>query len=84
MIGETAEFVEAGLAQLESHPQHPPDGTDDYLQRLALASAELLDTTHDVANLHEVVAPDPQLLNIFLTEGIDILLDAGTYSERLA
>lgn len=76
LIDETADFVEAGLAQLNSHPQRPLEGTEKYLHRLAQASAELLDTSHDVATLHEAAAPDPQLLNIFLTEGIDILLDA--------
>jgi chemosensory pili system protein ChpA (sensor histidine kinase/response regulator) len=76
LLDETVELTTQGLAQLVSHPQRRLQGAADYLQRLAALSAEKLDAIQDEARLQESYAPDTQLLNLFLTEGIDILLDA--------
>ncbi|MFD2231933.1 Hpt domain-containing protein [Alkalimarinus sediminis] len=75
MLRQAAGYVRQGIEQLYNDPQHVLEGTEEFLSHLNELS-EL--TFAEVADVEQVqsVTTDPQLINIFLTEGIDILLDA--------
>ncbi len=75
MLRQAAGYVRQGIEQLYNDPQHHLEGTEEFLSHLNELS-EL--TFADVSDIEQVqsVTTDPQLINIFLTEGIDILLDA--------
>ncbi|MFL1464576.1 Hpt domain-containing protein [Marinobacter sp. HN1S83] len=76
LIAEACDFLTQGLSQLRQDPQAPLDGADDYLQRLDSITAETLRSHTSVDNEAPRQQPAPQLVQLFLNEGLDILLDA--------
>ncbi|GAA3579136.1 Hpt domain-containing protein [Marinobacter xestospongiae] len=84
LMADACEFIMQGLAQIRENPQAELAGTDDFLERLAQLAA------HTVGNLRETevseVKPktDPQLVQLFLNEGLDILLDADNILDDWA
>lgn len=75
LLSEAVTLFEAGVAQLETSPEQSLEGTDAFLQRLddvwrqGLAARDSSRTDLDESTAHV------GLLSIFLTEGIDQLLD---------
>lgn len=71
------DFVAEGLAQLEMSPQLELAGTEPFLEDLGALAADTLQQPKDD---HDSAAnrPDPQLIELFLSEGMDVLLDADT------
>ncbi|MBU6954167.1 Hpt domain-containing protein [Hahella sp. HN01] len=76
LLQEGAGFVRRGLDQIESTPLKPLDGANEYLEKLATVSNRILTNAAQSDVLQATSKPDPQLINLFLTEGVDILLDA--------
>ncbi|OZB15736.1 MAG: hybrid sensor histidine kinase/response regulator, partial [Marinobacter sp. 34-60-7] len=72
------------MAQLHSDPQAPLEGTDDYLARLEQTSRQTL-AYHDAndGEQPEAQAASP-LVQLFLGEGLDIVLDAEAILDRWA
>ncbi|MEX2474132.1 Hpt domain-containing protein [Marinobacter sp.] len=76
LIADACEFLNQGLSQLRDDPQATLAGTDDYLERLDQVTADTL-RTHTSADQEQSSQPSaPQLVQLFLNEGLDILLDA--------
>ncbi len=75
-------FIETGLNQLSTTPQKEIEGTEDFLKDLAAVQLEKLSDYDVDAESAVSEKPDPQLINIFLTTGIDILLDAERILEH--
>jgi chemosensory pili system protein ChpA (sensor histidine kinase/response regulator) len=76
LIADACEFLNQGLSQLRADPQAPLAGTDDYLERLAQISADTLRSYTSDDNKQTSQPSAPQLVQLFLNEGLDILLDA--------
>ncbi|WP_323750486.1 Hpt domain-containing protein [Marinobacter sp.] len=84
LISRASDFLTNGLAQLHDHPQAELDGTPDYLDKLEQVSTftfqgQALDD--DVTPANQVSS---QLIQLFLGEGLDIVLDAETILDEWA
>jgi chemosensory pili system protein ChpA (sensor histidine kinase/response regulator) len=75
LLHQCCEFLKAGLDQLHSTPQQPLDGTEAYLEQLAALSARTLGR-RDHDDPQAAGAQDRQLVSLFLSDGLDVLLDA--------
>ena len=75
MLRQAAGYVKQGIEQLYNDPQHELEGTEAFLSHLNELSELTFAEVSDIEQVQSVTT-DPQLINIFLTEGIDILLDA--------
>ena len=81
LLGEAVVLFEAGLAHLGSGPDQPIPGTDAFLPRLqSLYQQALAAREASRADLEEGEVGS-SLMSIFLTEGIDYLLDAADQLE---
>ncbi|MEQ9545584.1 MAG: Hpt domain-containing protein [Marinobacter sp.] len=76
LIADACEFLTQGLRQLRKDPQAPLEGTDAYLERLDKITAATLRSHTSVDDEAPRQQPAPQLVQLFLNEGLDILLDA--------
>jgi chemosensory pili system protein ChpA (sensor histidine kinase/response regulator) len=75
LLGEAVILFEAGVAQLDSNPERTLEGTDEFLERLDdLWRQGLAARDSSRADMDQSPAQSG-LLSIFLTEGIDQLLD---------
>ena len=74
LLASFAGFIRRGLDQIETQPQATIDGVDDFLGRIESLSGMLL-PDQDAETSAEKPA-DTHLITLFLTEGVDILLDA--------
>lgn len=73
----TAEgLFRAGLDNLESQPLAPIPGAEAFLARVQALHQERLASAEDERQAQSGETRDPQLIGIFLAEGMDILLDA--------
>ncbi|MDK8462631.1 Hpt domain-containing protein [Marinobacter sp. SS13-12] len=83
LIGDACHFLTQGLSQIRENPQGDLPGTDSFLDRLeqisnaTLRSARSRDDESDEDNR-------PQLVQLFLNEGLDILLDADRILDEWA
>tara|TARA_B100000424_G_scaffold219331_1_gene177808 strand:+ start:15 stop:3644 length:3630 start_codon:yes stop_codon:yes gene_type:complete len=76
LLTDAVTLFEEGLQQLASDPHAPIAGTDDFLQRLQQLHQQGLMARETARG--EFDAPDSaDLMSIFLTEGIDLLLDVS-------
>ena len=75
LIRQCCDFLKAGLDQLHSTPQEPLNGTEAYLEQLASISARTLGRSGQ-DDPQATGAPDAQLVTLFLSDGLDVLLDA--------
>lgn len=82
LFDEFVILVEAGLTQISSTPQKEIVGTEDFLKDLAALQLEKMADFDELSEARASEKPDPQLINIFLTTGIDILLDAERILEH--
>ncbi|SFL89385.1 Hpt domain-containing protein [Marinobacter zhejiangensis] len=84
LISEACQFLTQGLAQLRQTPQASLEGTDEYLTRLEELANRSLGRADDVeADVTEAL-PDAHLVQLFLSEGLDILLDADRILDQWA
>jgi chemosensory pili system protein ChpA (sensor histidine kinase/response regulator) len=69
-------LIKEGVEQLASTPHQLIAGTDEFLNSLVNIKQEAFKEVSDENELMKGTRQDPQIINIFLTEGLDILLDA--------
>lgn len=84
LISRASDFLTNGLAQIHNTPQAELDGTADYLDKLEKVSTSTFQgqaLDDDVAPAHQVSS---QLIQLFLGEGLDIVLDAETILDDWA
>lgn len=76
LIESACDFLTQGLAQIRQEPQTSLPGTEAFLEKLEHISNDRLRTFNEETN-HDGEQPAPsQLLQLFLNEGLDIVLDA--------
>ncbi|SDU31701.1 chemosensory pili system protein ChpA (sensor histidine kinase/response regulator) [Pseudomonas pohangensis] len=75
LLREATQLFRKGLDQLETTPLQSVAGAADFLERLGALYEERL-TVQASQFQEEGSARDPQLIGIFLAQGMDILLDA--------
>ena len=75
LLRDAEQLFRAGLEQLESQPLAAIPGAEEFLERVQKLHQSRLDSAES-ARLDEQDQRDPQLISIFLAEGMDILLDA--------
>ncbi|MDD0845184.1 Hpt domain-containing protein [Pseudomonas sp. Gutcm_11s] len=75
LLRDAEHLFRAGLEQLESHPLAPIPGAAEFLERVQKLHQDRLGAAES-ARLEQQDHRDPQLISIFLAEGMDILLDA--------
>lgn len=81
MLRQAAVYVKQGVEQLYNDPQHHLEGTEEFLTHLNELSELTFAEISDIEQVQSITS-DPQLINIFLTEGIDILLDAASILDN--
>lgn len=74
LLGDFVQLVEQGLNGLISHPDADIIGSEELLARVEEMREEKL--KHAEEEVPEG-KPDPQLVSMFLTEGMDLIVDAG-------
>ncbi|WP_434560310.1 Hpt domain-containing protein [Pseudomonas sp. Z4-20] len=75
-------LLRRGLRQLHSEPLSPIPGAADLIQRARALLAERLQAVHGSPDQGVRTRRDPQLINNFLAQGMDILLDAENLLQR--
>ena len=76
LLDRMTQFIRAGVEQLAEAPQRQLPGTEEFLADVAEAYQAMLQKVGSPATDGAEHTPDPHMINIFLTEGVDILLDA--------
>ena len=83
LIEEVCDFLTQGLGQIGNDPQAELPGTDAFLKKLDRVSNATLRS--GAAEIDETEArTNPQLVQLFLSEGLDILLDADRILDEWA
>nr|WP_297403473.1 Hpt domain-containing protein [uncultured Marinobacter sp.] len=84
LIEDTCDFLTRGLAQIRENPQASLPGTEAFLDKLdRLTGHSLRSQTEDTVGAEHQQAPS-QLVQLFLSEGLDIVLDADRILDRWA
>ncbi|WP_339515687.1 Hpt domain-containing protein [Pseudomonas sp. RL_15y_Pfl2_60] len=76
LLRRAEQLFRLALAQLEEHPLAVLPGAQDFLDDVQKLHQERLDTAENNRKSELGEVRDPQLISIFLAEGMDILLDA--------
>ena len=76
MLRDAMAFIHQGIKQLAQSPQKNLDGTEQFLSNLVGLQKQVFDASQHQEEAFESSGQDPHIVNIFLTEGLDILLDA--------
>jgi chemosensory pili system protein ChpA (sensor histidine kinase/response regulator) len=76
MLSEAMQFIRLGIKQLTASPQKDIEGTEQFLAELVNLQKDIFEELAETDEALENASQDPQIVNIFLTEGLDILLDA--------
>jgi chemosensory pili system protein ChpA (sensor histidine kinase/response regulator) len=82
LLGRAEQLLRVGLAQLDSQPLAPIAGAAELLEGIQRHHFERLESAEQARQAASGENRDPQLIGIFLTEGMDILLDAETLLTR--
>ncbi|MEP1584646.1 MAG: Hpt domain-containing protein, partial [Marinobacter sp.] len=83
LIGDTCHFLTQGLGQIRENPQADLPGTETFLAKLEQVSNATLRGDGSRTDDPEENAR-PQLVQLFLNEGLDILLDADRILDEWA
>ena len=76
MLFEAMRFIRIGIKQLANSPQQSIEGTEAFLAELIKLQKDIFKEQIETDEALDNASQDPQIINIFLTEGLDILLDA--------
>lgn len=76
LLSEAEQLFRIGLDQLENQPLAPIEGAEAFIERVHAMHQSRLDQAEGERLGRSGEARDPQLIGIFLAEGMDILLDA--------
>ncbi|SDW85611.1 Hpt domain-containing protein [Marinobacter mobilis] len=82
LMADACRFLNQGLAQLREDPQATLAGTEEYLQRLNDVAARSLGRRDDAETKTSEALPNPHLVQLFLSEGLDTLLDADRILDQ--
>jgi chemosensory pili system protein ChpA (sensor histidine kinase/response regulator) len=82
LIDQACAFLTRGLAQLRENPQAQLEGTDDYLAQLDQVSQRMLGSRSSAESERQAANASPQLVQLFLNEGLDIVLDADSILDE--
>ncbi len=82
LLSSAEKLFRQGLAQLESLPLAAIEGTPEFLARVQALHQERLAAAQASRQGDIGESRDPQLINSFLSEGLDILLDADELLRR--
>ncbi|AOE82851.1 Hpt domain-containing protein [Pseudomonas sp. TCU-HL1] len=82
LLREAMSLLQQGVAQLDSAPLAPIPGTEALLERIHRLHQGRLDAAHAARRDDKGEARDPQMISLFLAEGMDILLDAEDLLRR--
>ena len=82
LLSGAEKLFRQGLAQLESQPLAAIDGAPAFLAQVQALHQERLSAAQTSRQSDVGESRDPQLINIFLAEGMDILLDADELLQR--
>src|SRR5690554_4666915 len=82
LIASASDFLSRGLAQLHENPQAELEGTDDYLERLDRISRQTLQSPRSADDEQPTAQAPSQLVQLFLGEGLDIVLDAESILDE--
>lgn len=78
ILDEALGMIEAGLSQLDSDPHQLVSGTEEFVERVRVLHRSALQARESArADADDQQGDEASLLSIFLTEGIDLLLDAA-------
>jgi len=84
LIESACDFLTRGLAQIRENPQASLPGTEEFLEKLDRLTEETLRIRNEeAADQHQQQAPS-QLVQLFLNEGLDIVLDADRILDHWA
>jgi len=83
LIGDACHFLTQGLGQIRENPQADLPGTEAFLAKLEQVSNAILRGDGSGTDEPEESAR-PQLVQLFLNEGLDILLDADRILDEWA
>ncbi|WP_148864634.1 Hpt domain-containing protein [Marinobacter fonticola] len=85
LLEDACGLIERGLEQIRTTPQQILSGTDAFLERLDLVAERTLTSRPGAsADANTANEADPQLIQLFLNEGLDILLDADAILDSWA
>ncbi|MDX1756928.1 MAG: Hpt domain-containing protein [Marinobacter sp.] len=84
LIRDGCWFVSQGLGQIRENPQADLTGTEDFLQRLATLVDRTLGGRVTATSSEVETQTDPQLVQLFLSTGLDTLLDADRILDQWA
>ena len=76
ILAESIELIKEGLRVIKTSPNTSLNGTNAYLSKLGELQGVIFDGGSQLDELEGAGGQDPQLVSMFLTEGLDILLDA--------
>ncbi len=76
ILAKAMHFIRQGIKQLTKSPQQELNGTEQFLAELFTLQKDVFEELTEIDEALENASQDPQIINIFLTEGLDILLDA--------
>ncbi|MBT8767733.1 Hpt domain-containing protein [Metapseudomonas boanensis] len=82
LLHEALHLLRQGVAQLDSTPLAPIPGTQALLERIAQLHQERLGAVVSARRDDKGESRDPQMISLFLAEGMDILLDAEDLLRR--
>lgn len=76
LLDDVVRLVEQGLVDLKNHPSQPLHGAEHVLVCIDELRDSKLKHARE-ANVAALGKPDPQLVSLFLAEGMDLIVDAG-------
>ncbi|RON07430.1 hybrid sensor histidine kinase/response regulator [Pseudomonas brassicacearum] len=82
LLLEASGLLRRGLKQLNRDPLTPISGAQSLIERTQALLAERLEAILNAPNTGLRIKRDPQLINNFLAQGMDILLDAESLLQR--
>lgn len=82
MLHEAEGLLRQGIEQLQDDPSLKIDGARELIERLQRLLSERFDTASNAPDSGLRSKRDPQLINSFLAQGVDILLDAESLLQR--
>ncbi len=84
LIESACDFLTQGLAQIRENPQASLPGTEAFLEKLDQLTDETLRSHSEEAPRRHPEQPPSQLVQLFLNEGLDIVLDADRILDHWA
>ncbi|MBY6034532.1 Hpt domain-containing protein [Marinobacter daepoensis] len=82
LMADAVGFLTEGLAQIRENPQAPLAGAEEYLERLQWISDQTLATHTNTDQEQPAQKASAPLIQLFLSEGLDIVLDAESILDR--